>query len=154
MLAAIPAADSIANPGPRAVGVERPKTVRVLPDPHVFLWWSLHSEKISTAPLEEFDDDSNDIAVSAATAWEIVTKFRIGKLPRCEAVAIDHAGHIRLEGFEELPISVADAERHGHLPGPHRDPFDRTLATQAPASDLAFISADRVFDRFNVDRLW
>ena len=51
-------------------------------------------------------------------------------------------------------MGVADAERTGRLPGPHRDPFDRMLAAQALAHDLALISADRVFDDYNVDRLW
>ena len=61
-------------------------------------------------------------------AWEIATKFRIGKLPGCEAVAVDVAGHIAGQGFEELAIGVADAERAGRLPGSHSDPFDRMLA--------------------------
>ncbi len=125
--------------------------MRVLLDTHVFLWWLSDSEKITTAVL---DDESTDIAVSAATAWEIATKFRIGKLPGCEAVATDVAGHIRRQGFEELAITVADAERAGHLPGTHRDPFDRMLAAQALARDLVLVSADRVFDGYNVDRLW
>ena len=132
----------------------RPIAVRALLDTHAFLWWLSDSEKISTAALDVRDNESNDIAVSAASAWEIATKFLIGKLPGCEAVALDVVGHIRRQGFEELAIAVADAERAGRLPGPHRDPFDRVLAAQALARDLVFISADRVFDGFNVDRLW
>ena len=128
--------------------------MRVLLDTHVFLWWIADSERISTFALEVMDDESNDIAVSAASAWEIATKFRIGKLPGCEAVALDVGGHIRRQGFEQLAIGVADAERAGRLPGPHRDPFDRMLAAQALARDLPFISADPVFDRYDVDRLW
>ncbi|MCZ0954972.1 MAG: type II toxin-antitoxin system VapC family toxin, partial [Rhodospirillaceae bacterium] len=73
--------------------------------------------------------------VSAASAWEIATKFRIGKLPGCEAVATDVAGHTRRQGFEDSAIGVADAERAGRLPGPHCDPFDRMLAAQALAHD-------------------
>ena len=132
----------------------RPIAVRVLLDTHTFLWWLSDSGKISTAAFDAIVDESNDIVVSAASAWEIATKFRIGKLPGCEAVATDVAGHIRRQGFEELAISVADAERAGRLPGPHRDPFDRMLAAQSLARDLALISADRVFDDYNVDRLW
>ena len=128
--------------------------MRVLLDTHAFLWWIADSEKLSAAALEVIVDDSNDIAVSAASAWEIATKFRIGKLPGCEAVALDVGSHIRRQGFEELAIGVADAERAGRLPGPHRDPFDRMLAAQALARQLPFISADPVFDGFDVIRLW
>ena len=96
----------------------------------------------------------NDIVVSAASAWEIATKFRIGKLPECEAVAIDVAGHIAGQGFVELAIGVADAERAGRLPGPHRDPFDRMLAAQALAREYPLVSVDPVFDGFGVVRVW
>ncbi len=132
----------------------RPIAVRVLLDTHAFLWWIADSEKLSTAALDVMENESNDIAVSAASAWEIATKFRIGKLPGCEAIALDVAGHIRRQGFEELAIGVADAERAGRLPGPHRDPFDRMLAAQALARELPFISVDPMFDGFNVIRVW
>ena len=99
-------------------------------------------------------NEGNDIIVSAASAWEIATKFRIGKLPGCEAVALDVAGHIEGQGFEQLAINVADAERAGRLPGPHRDPFDRVLVAQALVRELAVVSADKVFDLYGVTRLW
>ena len=110
--------------------------MRVLLDTHAFLWWISDSKKLSTAALDAIRDESNDVAVSAASAWEIATKFRIGKLPGCEAVALDVADHIRRQGFQELAIGVADAERAGHLRSPHRDPFDRMLAAQALARQL------------------
>ena len=62
--------------------------MRVLLDTHAFLWWIADSGRLSAA------DELNDIMVSAASAWEIATKFRMGKLPGCEAVAADVAGHI------------------------------------------------------------
>ena len=99
-------------------------------------------------------EEANDILISAASAWEVATKFRIGKLPGGEAVAFDIAGHIAGQGFEELAIGVADAERAGRLPGPHRDPFDRMLIAQALARELTVVSVDPVFDRYGVARLW
>ena len=99
-------------------------------------------------------DDTNEIFVSAASAWEIATKYRLGKLPGGEALAVDVAGTIRRQGFEELAISIADAERAGRLPGPHRDPFDRMLIAQALARDLPVVSTDAVFDGYGVNRLW
>ena len=99
-------------------------------------------------------DEANDILVSAASAWEITTKYRIGKLPGGEAVALDVAAQIAGQGFEELAISVAEAERAGRLPGPHRDPFDRMLVAQALLRELPLVSVDPVFDRYGVSRLW
>ena len=128
--------------------------VPLLLDTHAFLWWLADSGRLSGAAREAITDESNDIVVSAASAWEIATKFRIGKLPGCEAIALDVAGHIAGQGFVALEIGVADAERAGHLPGPHRDPFDRMLAAQALVRDFPVVSVDPVFDGFAVRRVW
>ena len=128
--------------------------MRVLLDTHAFLWWVAESERLSRPARTVIADELNDIVVSAVSAWEIATKFRIGKLPGCEAVAIDVAGHIAGQGFEALPIGVADAERARRLPGLHRNPFDRALAAQALARELPVVSVDSVFDQFGVARLW
>jgi len=128
--------------------------VRLLLDTHAFLWWIADSGRLSRKARRLIADETNDIAVSAASAWEIATKHRIGRLPGGEAVALDVAGRIASQGFSELPISVSDGERAGRLPGPHRDPFDRMLAAQALARGLPIISIDGVFDRYGLNRLW
>ena len=126
----------------------------VLLDTHAFLWWIADSERLSGSARSVIADELNDIVVSAASACEIATKFRIGRLPGCEAVALDVSGHIAAQGFAELEIGVADAARAGRLPGPHRDPFDRMLAAQALVREFPVVSVDPVFDRFGVMRLW
>ena len=92
--------------------------------------------------------------VSAASAWEITTKHRLGKLPGAADVAADVRGSIAGQGFEALAITLADAERAGRLPGPHRDPFDRMLIAQALARDLPLVSNETLFDGYGVTRLW
>ncbi|WP_425154957.1 type II toxin-antitoxin system VapC family toxin [Candidatus Palauibacter sp.] len=128
--------------------------MRVLLDTHAFLWWLADSGRLSRPARRVIADETNDIMVSAASAWEIATKYRIGRLPGSETVALDVVGHIAGQGFRELPISVTDAERAGRLPGPHRDPFDRMLAAQALVRGLSLVSADAVFDRYGVARVW
>ncbi len=123
-------------------------------DTHAFLWWLSDSGRLSEPARRVIADPSNGILVSAVSAWEIVTKFRIGKLPEHQAVALDVASQIAGQDFSELAISVADAEHSGRLPGNHRDPFDRMLAAQALARDLCIVSVDSVFDRFGARRLW
>ncbi|MDE2912904.1 MAG: type II toxin-antitoxin system VapC family toxin [Paracoccaceae bacterium] len=129
-------------------------TVSALLDTHAFLWWISDSARLSRRARTFIADEANDIVVSAASAWEITTKFRIGKLAGCEAVAVDVVGQISGQGFRELAIGVADAERAGRLPGSHRDPFDRMLAAQALARNFPIVSVDPVFDGFGVVRLW
>lgn len=128
--------------------------MRLLLDTHAFLWWLDGNRRLSDTARRAIEDAANDIVVSAVSAWEITTKHRIGKLPRAEAVARDVAGAIASQGFEELAITVDDAERAGRLPGPHRDPFDRILIAQALVHDVAFVSLDRAFDRYGVNRIW
>ena len=128
--------------------------MRTLLDTHAFLWWISDSRRLSAPARRAIEDDANTIFVSAASAWEITTKHRIGKLARAEAVALDVTGTIAGQGFEELAITVDDAARAGRLPGLHRDPFDRVLIAQALARDMAIVSVDRAFDGYGVRRLW
>ena len=71
------------------------------------------------------------VYVSAASAWEIATKLRLGKLPTAADLAADFANQLETEGFQILPISADHAIRAGLLPGAHKDPFDRMLIAQA-----------------------
>ena len=77
------------------------------------------------------DDEQNDIFVSAASAWEITTKFRIGKLADAGAVAHDVAATGRIGRFRRTANLVRHAQRAGDLGGRHKDPFDRMLVAQA-----------------------
>ena len=128
--------------------------MRLLLDTHAFLWWLSGNRRLSATARRDIGDTENEIVVSAASAWEVATKHRLGKLPGSGVVAQDVAGAIASQGFEELAITVRDAERAGRLVGPHRDPFDRMLISQALAHDLAVISVDTVFDRYGVTRRW
>jgi len=109
---------------------------------------------MSGAAREVIDDPRNDVLVSAASAWEITTKHRLGKLPGADVVAHDIMTAIENHGFQPLAITVAHAERAGRLPGPHRDPFDRMLIAQSLAHDLPLVSNDSYFDRYGVRRIW
>ena len=128
--------------------------MRLLLDTHAFLWWLSGHRRLSGVARRAIEDDSNDVMVSAASAWEVATKHRLGKLPGFGAIADIVAGGIASQGFDELAITVRDAERAGRLPGPHRDPFDRMLIAQAMANDLVVVSVDEVFDRYGVSRHW
>jgi PIN domain nuclease of toxin-antitoxin system len=128
--------------------------VRVLLDTHAFLWWLDGDRSLSAKARRIIADQTNVILVSAASAWEITTKERLGKLPGASEVASDVAGCISGQRFESLDMTVLHAQRAGRLPGPHRDPFDRMLAAQAQIEDLRIISNDDVFDSYGVNRIW
>jgi len=128
--------------------------VRLLLDTHTFLWWLDGDAALSAAAQIAIADEENEVFLSSASAWEIATKFRLGKLPNATAIAIDVAGAAAAQGFSELPISLRHGERAGALPGPHRDPFDRMLVAQAILEDLSLVSNEQAFDAYGVRRLW
>ena len=128
--------------------------MRALLDTHALLWW-LDGDKRLSKPARDFiGEEANTVFVSAASAWEIATKVRIGKLPGAAEIASNLASCMASQGFTDLPISLADGARAGNLPGPHRDPFDRMLIAQAQAHDLPLISNEAVFDDYGIRRLW
>ena len=128
--------------------------MRALLDTHTFLWWMTDSRRLSETVHRAITDEANEVLISAASAWEITTKHRLGKLPGADLIAADVAGALANQGFGELAITVDDASRAGALPGPHRDPFDRMLIAQALTHNLVFISNESLFDQYGVRRLW
>ena len=99
-------------------------------------------------------DENNDIFVSAASSWEIVTKHCLGTLPGVAAIVADLDATIADHNFIGLPISVLHGQAGGALPGPHRDPFDRMLIAQALVERLVLVSQEQIFDAYSVARLW
>lgn len=99
-------------------------------------------------------DPGNRVLASAASAWEISTKDRIGKLGGLSGLGDRFACLVADHGFTHLPVDHRSATWAGRHPSEHRDPFDRMLAAQAVLGDLALISSDRAFATFDVDVLW
>jgi len=123
-------------------------------DTHALIWWILDSGPLTVAARIAISDLKNQIYVSAATAWEITIKYRLGKLPQAAPFATRIKASLEELSFIELPITVDHAQRAGLLPGGHKDPFDRLLIAQAQAENLVLISNERVFDNYGIRRLW
>ena len=128
--------------------------MRLLLDTHALLWWLDGDRSLTRKARAAVADEDNIIFVSAASAWEITTKARLGQLPGADAVASDVGGAVSSQGFSSLDISMRHAQRAGRLPGAHRDPFDRMLIAQAQLDDLTLVSNEGVFDAYGVSRLW
>ena len=128
--------------------------LRSLLDTHAFLWWLSGSSNLSGTARDAIANSENEVFVSAASAWEITTKHRLGRLPQADGVAQDVLWYVAHQGFRQLPISVRDAEYAGRMEWLHRDPFDRMLVAQAIIHDLALVSNERPFDEHGVSRIW
>ncbi|HEV2300941.1 MAG TPA: type II toxin-antitoxin system VapC family toxin [Stellaceae bacterium] len=128
--------------------------MRLLLDTHTLIWWLSGDTLLSRQARTAIATQENEVFVSAASAWEISTKHRLGRLPRAEALASDLHSVLAGQGFGQLPITVEHGLAAGSLAGPHRDPFDRMLIAQAMAADMTLVSNEAVFDRYGVRRLW
>ncbi len=128
--------------------------MRLLLDTRAFLWWLAGHSSLPKRVRTEIDSSGSEVFVSAASAWEIATKHRLGKLPEAELVAIDVMSAIESQQFIALAVSVHHGQAAGALPGLHRDPFDRMLIAQAIIEDLTLASNERAFDAYGIRRFW
>jgi PIN domain nuclease of toxin-antitoxin system len=128
--------------------------VKLLLDTHALIWWLAGDQALSRGAMQAIEDGANSVAVSAASAMEVATKVRLGKLPGAVALAHDFEAIVADQGFVELSISVRHARRAGEMAIAHKDPFDRFLIAQAQAEDMVLVSNEALFDGFAVQRLW
>ncbi|MBB3862439.1 PIN domain nuclease of toxin-antitoxin system [Novosphingobium hassiacum] len=128
--------------------------MKLLLDTHALIWWLAGDAALGRAARDAIANEANSVAVSAASAMEVATKFRIGKLPDAALLAQNFEAIVAAQGFEELAINVRHARLAGEMNIAHKDPFDRLLIAQAQAEDMVLVSNEALFDGFAVKRLW
>jgi PIN domain nuclease of toxin-antitoxin system len=122
-------------------------------DTHALLWWLFDDRRLSGRARQAIEDGANEILVSSASGWEIMTKHRLGKLAHAGEPVRDLRRAIERAGFEPLPISLEHAIEAGRLASTHRAPFDRMLAAQSRLERLPLITDDQVFAGLSVSTL-
>ena len=125
----------------------------ILLDTHAFLWFATGDEELSVVARDAITS-TNEVFVSAASVWEVRTKYRLGKLSAAAVLVHDLAMAVRRLELTELPMTLADGDLAGALAGTHRDPFDRMLIAQSLNHELPLVSNESAFDNFGVTRIW
>jgi PIN domain nuclease of toxin-antitoxin system len=128
--------------------------MKLLLDTHTLLWWSANDQRLSTTAREAIALGSNEVLVSAASAWEIATKARIGKLKGVERLLSNFEALMAADHFVLLAMAHSHALLAGSLTHEHRDPFDRMLAAQALIEDATLITDDAALRGFGARTLW
>ncbi len=128
--------------------------MRLLLDTHALIWWLTADRRLAARAARAIDNERNTVVVSAASAFEIAIKARLGKLKVPPRIAGDLAGVIGDEEFLSLDITIGHAQLAGNLPGDHGDPFDRLLAAQAQLEDLLLVSNDPSLKRLGATLYW
>ena len=128
--------------------------MRLLLDTHAFLWWVTDSPQLSPAARAAISDPQHDVLVSGASAWEIATKQRLGKLSGVPQASLRFNELVLLDGFIQLAVDHRHAVRAGTFEVDHRDPFDRMLAAQSELERCTLVTLDPAFALFGTKTLW
>lgn len=128
--------------------------MKVLLDTHALLWWLTDDSGLSATARQVIADESNEVFVSAASAWEIATKCRLGKLAGLPDLPLRLPELIAADGFAHLPMTYLHCLRAGGYAAAHRDPFDRMLAAQSDLESIALVTRDPAFKEFGTRTLW
>jgi PIN domain nuclease of toxin-antitoxin system len=128
--------------------------VRLLLDTCTFLWILGDSPRFSARAREAFAEAENEVYLSAASAWEIAVKHRLGRLPLPSPPDVFVPEQRTAHGIEPLPVDEEAALYVTQLPGLHRDPFDRMLVAQATVHGLTVLTPDEAIHQYAVRKLW
>ena len=128
--------------------------MKLLLDTHTLLWAAFDDESLSPRARKMIQRRGSEVLVSAASAWEIANKYRLGRLNFARALVENFIERVTAAGYQLLPISAEHALRAGLLPGEHKDPFDRMLAAQAIHENIPLLSNDSQLDVFGIRREW
>ena len=128
--------------------------MRLLLDSATFIWTAEGHTKLSVAARSLIADASNELFLSAASAWEIAIKHELGRLdlrvPPDEYVWQQR----QLHRIESLSIDEAATLQSAKLPNVHRDPFDRILISQAILGGMAIVTPDRLIRMYPIRTVW
>ncbi len=124
--------------------------MRLLLDTHVWLWMIAEPDRLGREAHGILEDASSALVFSAASAWEIAIKWRLGRLTLPEPPRDFVPRCLVRDGIRSLPVESHHALAVAELPDHHRDPFDRLLVAQARAEGLTLLTADRALEAYDV----
>jgi PIN domain nuclease of toxin-antitoxin system len=104
--------------------------MRILVDTHVLIWATIASQRLSETARAVIENEDSELLVSAATAWEIATKVRRGRLPQAKELEADFLDKVEDAGYELLPVDAALALRAARLQGAHGEGLSRLMLSQ------------------------
>jgi PIN domain nuclease of toxin-antitoxin system len=124
----------------------------LLLDTHALLWWAAGDKALSKKVARLLEDDTVTIYASAASAWEIATKVRLGKLKWTSPDSVET--YCLEQGFTLMPVTFAHAQHAGSWPQTHGDPFDRLLAAQSDLESIPLATNDPKIKTFGIRTIW
>jgi PIN domain nuclease of toxin-antitoxin system len=124
----------------------------LLLDTHTLLWWAAGDKALSKKVARLLEGHEVTVYASAASAWEIATKVRLGRLKWSSPDSVE--AYCLEQGFTLMPVTFAQAQRAGSWPQSHGDPFDRLLAAQSALEDIPLATNDPKIKTFGIRTIW
>jgi PIN domain nuclease of toxin-antitoxin system len=128
--------------------------MRVLLDTNAFLWWITNDRRLSPRATAVMEQSATLLLLSAASAWEIVIKIQMGRLPLPGSPVRYLSEQMAVNDVQPLAITIDHALAVYELPPLHRDPFDRIIIAQAQIEHLPVVSADQQLSRYDIETIW
>jgi PIN domain nuclease of toxin-antitoxin system len=128
--------------------------VNILLDTCTFLWIVSGSPELSDAARKHFSDPAHEVYLSGASAWEIIVKHKLGKLP------LPGTPHEFIKKWrtrheiDSLPLDESAVLQLSRLLDYHKDPFDRILICQAIAGGMVILTPDPRITKYPVRTEW
>ena len=113
--------------------------MRLLLDTHILLWWIMGDRRLPKNLATTLASADSDVAVSAASMWEITIKRMLGRI---DVDLEELKASIAADGFSELPLRFSHSLKLQSLPRHHDDPFDRILIAQSIAEGRQLMTKD------------
>ena len=128
--------------------------MKILLDTQSFLWFVNGDNKLSKVAIRSIENPANEKLLSLASIWELAIKIGLDK--------IKITGNLRdfiLDETNKNGISIQHIKEDHifklvSLPYIHKDPFDRLLVCQCLIENISIISSDKVFEEYDVNRIW
>ncbi|CAN5248171.1 type II toxin-antitoxin system VapC family toxin [soil metagenome] len=124
--------------------------MKLLLDTHIFLWFISSDARLPILFRDEIREPNNTVYLSAASLWEIIIKYKIGKLPLPQSPEIYIPRQRLNHQIKSLAINESSLKYFIALPNLHRDPFDRILISQALGNNLKMVTVDPEILSYNV----
>ena len=128
--------------------------MKALLDTHTFLWWITDQPRLPERVHGIIENGKNELFVSAATGWEIIIKFQLGRLILPGDPESYLMEQIQRNAFQPLPIQMRHSLHLQTLPPLHKDPFDRMLIAQAHFEHFPILTSDKQIARYPVEVIW
>ncbi len=128
--------------------------MRLLLDTQCWLWWFGNPERLNQKAIELIGEEKNVLFLSVASIWEIAIKVSLGKLNLPEPPSEYIPSRMMMLGTTSVDIKGIHAIQAASLPYHHRDPFDRMLIAQSQIEQMQILTADSVFNQYDVNLIW